>query len=162
MGKIYLLSINYANFGAFTTKPTIKSHICPNTKRPQCFETLVCGCVCVGRACVCVCVCACVIDKLWLHAFWEGVVWDRTTSLPPPKLQGLAASLAFLRPHPWSLLLLPQLSGNPTLPTLSWHAVYSLRTVVEMLRTVPPIHLAESWLEWSISGYGKTSKQRLC
>ena len=25
---LYLLSINYANFGAFTTKPTIKSHIC--------------------------------------------------------------------------------------------------------------------------------------
>ena len=54
----------------------------------------VCVCACV-RACLCVCVracvCVCVIDKLWLHAFREG---DRIISLPPPKLQGLATSLA--------------------------------------------------------------------
>ena len=54
-----------------------------------------------------------------------------------------------------SLVILPCL-------LCSWRAVYYLRTVVEMLLTVSPIHPAESWPEWSISGYGKTSTQRLC
>ena len=118
----------------------------------------VCVCACV-RVCVCVCVCACV---LLTHCGCMPSGGGRIISMPPPKLQGLAASLAFLLPYPWCLLLLRQLSGDPTLSTLLLAAVYSLRTNVEMLRTVPPIHPAEAWPEWSISGHCNTSKQRLC
>ena len=91
------------------------------------WDASVCVYVCV-RACVRACVCAC---------YWHG----QNHTSAPPKLQGLAAYLAFLLTNPWCLLLFR--NSLVIIPFLlcSWRAVYSLRTVVQMLRTVPSIHL---------------------
>ena len=111
-----------------------------------CVRARVCECVCVR---MCGCVRACVISKLWLHAVWKNHKYVAA------EIAVYGTSLAFRLPCPWCLLLLPlpQLSGYPTLPTLllARGAFFE-----DCGRTV-----VEAWPEWSISGYGETSKQRL-
>ena len=68
-----------------------------------CVCVYVCVCACVRvRVCVCVCVrvcvCVIVIDKLWLHAFWEGVQNHKYASA---EIAGTGSFSCIPAPHLW-------------------------------------------------------------
>ena len=111
---------------------------------------------------VCVCVGACVRVLLTTCGYMCTGWVEHNHKSVPAEIAGAGSFSCIRAPtyaygayccFPNSLVTLPCLLS-------SWRAVYSLRTVVEMLRTVPPIDPAEAWPEWSISGYMAKRRNR--